>query len=142
MATTDFGAVAVADGYSAPVSLLPYHEETFAFFTSGNLSVANRVAAAIVGVGGTVVDVRAALDTAPVGASVILDVNKNGVTMFTTAANAPTIAAGQTVSTTTLPDVVILAPGDLLTVDVDQIGASTPGAGLYLSVTIKRSNVA
>ncbi len=142
MATTDFGAVSITDGYATPAALLPSHEDTLHFFTSGNLSVASRVAAAIVGVGGTVVDVRAAVDAAPAGASIVLDLKKNGATTFTTSGNKPTIAAGGTTSTTTLPDVTSVAPGDLLTVDVDQVGSTTAGADLYFSVTIKRSNVA
>lgn len=116
--------------------------ETITPYVAGARAVAAKVAAALVGVAGTIVDIRAHVDTAPVGASLIVDVNKNGVTLFTTQANRPTIADGANASTTTLPDITAVAAGDRITVDVDQIGVGTPGSDLYVSITIKRAPVA
>lgn len=116
--------------------------ETINLYVGGALAVATKVAAALVGVAGTIVDVRAYVDTSPVGAALIVDVNKNGVTLFTTQGNRPTVADGAKPSTTVLPDFVAVAAGDRLTVDVDQIGVGTPGSDLYVAITVKRAPVA
>ncbi len=84
--------------------------------------------------------VRASVGTAPAGASVIVDVNKNGTTIFTTQANRPTIAAGaNTVKRTqgaSPPDVTMIADGDYLTIDIDQIGSTTAGADLAVDIVL------
>lgn len=61
--------------------------------------------------------------------SSILDLNKNGTTMYTTQANRPTIAFNDSDSKVqaTLPDIVSVAAGDILTIDIDQIETGTPG---------------
>lgn len=76
----------------------------------------------------TITNVIASVGTAPTGASVIFDVNKNGSTIFTTQANRPTIAAGTFADLTATPNVTSVVSGDYLTVDVDQIGSSIAGA--------------
>lgn len=55
----------------------------------------------------------------------IVDVHKNGTTLWTTQANRPKIAwnDGDKKVIATLPDVTSLAEGDLLSFDVDQIEA-------------------
>jgi hypothetical protein len=86
---------------------------TIAFFVAGAQTAAALKQAAIVGVAGTIVDVRARALTGPTGAALIADVNKNGTTIFSTQGNRPTIADGATVSSTTLPDVTSVAAGRL-----------------------------
>jgi len=83
-----------------------------------------------------VVGVVAEVGTAPTGADVILDVQKNGGAnnLYTTQGNRPTITATTTTSTTTLPDVVNLLSTDYVTADIDQIGSTI--AGGYLVVTL------
>jgi hypothetical protein len=110
---------------------------TIAFFVAGAQTAAALKQAAIVGVAGTIVDVRARALTGPTGAALIADVNKNGTTIFSTQGNRPTIADGATVSSTTLPDVTSVAAGDYLSLDVDQIGSGVAGSNLLVSVTIK-----
>ena len=86
----------------------------------------------------TIQSVRAILATAPTTQSAIFDVNVDGTTIFTTQANRPTIAAAATDSgSVTNMEVVTIAPGSVLTVDVDQIGSGTVGAGLTLTVTCR-----
>lgn len=68
-----------------------------------------------------------ACHTAPGTQSLIGDVNKNGTTIFTTQGNRPTITTGQTKDTSSVPDVVDFAAGDVLTCDIDQIGTSPAG---------------
>lgn len=79
--------------------------------------------------------VRASVGTAPTGAPVVVDVNKNGVTIFTNQAHRPSIAAGAHTATAT-PDVTALVAGDYLTVDIDGVGSTTPGADLTVSVVL------
>lgn len=72
----------------------------------------------------TVLNVTLQLGTAPAGASVIVDVNKNGTTIFTTQLNRPTVAAAATQDLASVPDVTGYAAGDYITVDVDQTGVA------------------
>ena len=76
----------------------------------------------------TVTGVRLMVGTAPTGASIIIDVKKNGTTMFTTTGNRPAIAAGaNSGGPGTAPDVTSLAAGDYVTVDIVQVGSSVAG---------------
>lgn len=112
--------------------------ETINFKVSGAQTAGAGKDSALIGVAGIIVDVRAYAGTAPTGASMIVDVNKNGTTVFTTQANRPTIAAAANASSTTKPDVTAVAAGDRLSVDVDQIGSTVAGSDLLVSVTIAR----
>ena len=78
--------------------------------------------------------IKAVVSTAPVGANIILDVNVNGTSIYTTQANRPNIADGAVSVTATLPDVVNLAIGDVVSIDVDQIGIATAGANLSIVI--------
>jgi hypothetical protein len=81
----------------------------------------------------TIGTVRASAGTAPTGSSLIVDVNKNGTTIFTTQSARPSIASAGVTATGT-PAVTTLAAGDYLSVDVDQVGSTTPGADLTVQV--------
>jgi hypothetical protein len=66
--------------------------------------------------------------TAGNASETIVDIHKNGTTMYTTQANRPTIVwndADKKVDCT-LPDVVTIAAGDIITMDIDQAEATTP----------------
>jgi hypothetical protein len=80
-------------------------------------------------------NVRAFVDVAPVGADIIIDVNRNGTSIFTTQGNRPRITAGNNYDAASTPDVTGLVAGDYVTIDIDQIGSST--AGSYLTVQIE-----
>lgn len=84
----------------------------------------------------TILGAVASLGTPPTGTSFIVDVLKNGVTVYTTAGNRPTIAINGNVSATVLvaPDITALAVGDYLTVNVAQIGSGTAGSDLTVTV--------
>ncbi len=88
----------------------------------------------------TLVGTTAAVATAPAGAALILDLNRNGTTVYSTQANRPTIADGANATTTEpVPDVTAIAAGDYLTVDVDQVGSTTAGADLVVQVRYRRT---
>ena len=60
--------------------------------------------------------------------STIVDLNKNGVTMYTTQANRPTVdfSDPDNLVLAAQPDIATVAVGDLLTIDIDQIESGTP----------------
>jgi len=74
-------------------------------------------------------------DNAPTGADLIVDINKNGTTIFTTQANRPKISAGSNSGESGTPNITSINKGDRLSVDTDQVGSTTPG-GDDLLVTV------
>lgn len=61
--------------------------------------------------------------SAPVGADVVVDVNRNGSTVFTTPENRPKLTVGSLASAVAIPDLPSGVAGDRITFDVDQIDA-------------------
>jgi len=112
---------------------------TFVFTLDQYLSVgANQTPVLIVPLPYTIEKVYAIVKTAPVGAAIICDIQKNGTSIWTTQANRVTIAAGATTATpVTAFDTTALVEGDQLTLDIDQVGSTT--AGTSLTVLIKCS---
>ncbi len=80
----------------------------------------------------TLTAVRASVGTAPVGSTIIVDINEGGSTIMTT--NKLSIDASEKTSTTAATAAGItdsaLADDAEITIDIDQIGSSTAGAGL------------
>lgn len=71
----------------------------------------------------------ARVKTAPTGASIIFDINKNGTSIWnTTQANRLTIAAAASSGNQSSFDTTTLAEGDYLTLDIDQIGSTIAGS--------------
>ena len=86
----------------------------------------------------TLTDVTIMVGTAPTGATLIVDVNKNGTTIFTTQANRPTIAISGFHDVSGTPDVTtLLKDTDYLTWDIDQIGSVVPGSDLVVQIRAK-----
>ena len=84
----------------------------------------------------TITKAYANVKTAPTGADLIVDININGTSIWaTTQANRLTIAAGATTGTQTSFDTTALTEGDIITIDVDQIGSTV--AGSDLTITLK-----
>lgn len=85
----------------------------------------------------TILSVRASVGTPPTGSSLIVDVNVGGTTIFTTQGNRPTItAAGNTSGKITTMNVTTVAAGEYLTIDVDQVGSTTPGNDLAVQIEV------
>jgi hypothetical protein len=79
--------------------------------------------------------VRASAGAAPAGASVIVDINVDGTTIFSTQANRPTIAAsGVTSGKVTNMNTTNVADGSYFSVDIDQVGSTYPGADLTVQI--------
>jgi len=83
---------------------------------------------------GTFRRIALVVETAPTGADLIVDINLNGTTIFSTQANRPKIVAGATQGNTTTFNTLTFAAGDLLRIDIDQIGSSVAGADLWIGV--------
>ncbi len=84
---------------------------------------------------GTFTGEQANLTTAPTGAALIVDIEKNGTTIYTTkpqfAISSTTLTAG-TIKTDGTEDFVA---GDEITFKVTQIGSTEPGEGLTFTAT-------
>jgi len=119
------------------------HTLTFslsAYFKQGTLTTSTGTIRLPIDGTYTIVGTRLMVGTAPTGAAIIVDVNKNGTTIYTTQGNRPTIAASaNSGGPGSTPDVTSLAAGDYLTVDVDQVGSTVAGADLTVTVIVSKT---
>ena len=88
----------------------------------------------------TILGVSATVSTAPSGTSIILDLNRNGITLFSNQGNRPQILSGQNSSQEVDPDVVDMNRGDYLTLDIDQVGNVIPGSDLTAIVRYRNDD--
>lgn len=76
----------------------------------------------------TIQSCRLRVKTAPTSADIIVDLNKNGTSVFST---RPTIAAGAVIGgAQAVISTTNLTAGDYVSIDIDQIGSGTAGADL------------
>ncbi len=108
------------------------------FSIPGALTVGARAVPLLIPMDMRIVDARLACGTAPTGAAILVDVNKNGTTIFTTQGNRPTIAISGTSGSAAVPDVTTISAGDKLTVDIDQIGSTVAGSDLGIVVRLQQ----
>lgn len=108
----------------------------FVFTITGTLSTGTSLAPLLVATQSlTITKVYVNVKTAPSGAAIKIDINKNGTSIWnSTQGNRATVADGATSGTQTSFDTTSLAEGDILTLDVDQIGSTTPGADITVIV--------
>lgn len=104
------------------------------FSASGVLTVRTGKSKYVMLGSGLIVAVKAYLDTPATGASLIVDVNKNGTTIYGTAGNRPTFAASSNTPTIGAHSVTTYADGDRLSIDIDQIGSTVAGSDLTVVV--------
>ena len=87
----------------------------------------------------TLLAVRASVTTAPVGANLVVDINEAGASVISTKLS---IDAAEKTSTTAATPAVIsdsaLADDAEMTIDIDQVGSSTAGAGLKVGLYVRR----
>jgi hypothetical protein len=103
---------------------------------SGALTVAADVAEYMrTGIKCRIDEVFAHVGTAPTGDTILIDVNDDGTTIFTTQGNRPTIAISGTDDASGAPDGgTAVAAGSIITVDVDQIGSTIAGSDLTVFI--------
>ncbi len=106
------------------------------FTVVGTLTVGTDVAPLIIAPFAlTIKKAFARVKTAPAGASIIVDINKNGTSIWaTTQANRLTIAAAANSASQASFDTTSIAEGDYLTLDVDQVGSTIAGADLTVEL--------
>jgi hypothetical protein len=87
----------------------------------------------------TLLAVRANVNTAPTGSTLIVDINEAGTTLLSTKLS---VDASETTSTTAAVAAVIsdssLADDAEISIDIDQIGSTAAGAGLKVSLFVRR----
>jgi hypothetical protein len=106
-------------------------------FRSGNAVVETQATAPILmSQAGTITGIRTYVRTAPVGASLIVDVLKNGVSVYPTSAK-PTITSGTNLSSVAVPDTTTIAAGDIFEISITQIGSTTAGADLLVNIDVQ-----
>jgi hypothetical protein len=85
----------------------------------------------------TITNVAASVGTDPTGASVVVDVLKNGTTLWgTNPGNRPTITATNFADLTNTPDTTAISAGDYLTLTVASVGSTVAGADLNVVITV------
>lgn len=122
---------------SAAVAAVPrYIPATFS--ATGALSTFTGASRFICPVACQLASVTASVGTAPTGLALIVDVDKNGTTIFGTQANRPTIpiSLNSVITPSTAATVTSFAAGDAITVDLDQIGSGTAGSDLQVTVLL------
>lgn len=104
------------------------------FLLRGESYVGIKQAQVLMPADATISKVKVYSDVQPTVTSLIVDININGVTIFTTQANRPTIAAGTNADDSGTPDITAVSEGDRISVDIDQIGTVAGGNDLMVSV--------
>lgn len=109
------------------------------FTVAGDLSIVNNPLRIYnrLGSNQTISEVFLAVNTAPAGSGILVDIHKNGTTIFTNQSNRPTIISGAYTGNTTTVDVNTWSSNEYLTAHIDQIGSSTPGSDLVIHVIHK-----
>ncbi len=85
---------------------------------------------------GTITGIRTYVRIAPTGASLIVDVLKNGVSVYPTSPK-PTITAGNNLSSVAVPDTTTIAAGDIFEISITQVGSTVKGSDLLINIDIQ-----
>lgn len=82
----------------------------------------------------TILSVRASVAVAPTGDPVIVDVNVNGNSIYSSSANQPTIDIDEYTDLDGSKSTSTITNGQYFTIDIDQVGSSEPGQDLTVSI--------
>jgi len=121
---------------------------TFTFILPGTQSVGtNKLGSQIIiPFACTILKAQANAGVAPSGAALIFDINYDsgggaddgGTTIWSTQANRLQIASGAYTASTTTFNTTSLAQGGTLTIDVDQVGSTTAGSNVCVTLVCKK----
>lgn len=91
-------------------------------------------------VGGTysILSVGCAVEQAPLGGPIIVDVKRNGVSIYATPDRRPRVNAGAHFGVGGEHQALVLRHGDYLTVDVVQAGQTFPGMHLTVAARLEQ----
>lgn len=137
-ATPSFGDVWVVSDVNVGTSLVTEAIEAYPFFVTGNLTTQTGKSRIYLETGYVIESVRASVGTAPAGASVIVDVNLNGTSIYGTQTSRPTIVAGANTGLGGTATTTSVSSGQFITVDIDQIGTTTAAADLTVVIRLRR----
>jgi len=106
------------------------------FTYAGNIAVGGGLLRIynLTGITQVVTQVFICVTTAPTGANLIVDIHRDGVTIFTNQANRPEIVAAGFTDSTLVIDLPNWLDGEYLTAHVDAIGTTLTGANLTIHV--------
>jgi hypothetical protein len=92
----------------------------------------------VFGKSGKIVECRTYVTVAPATSTILVDVNKNGTTIYGTQGDRPIIAADATESGDGTPTAVVVTfdADDVISFDVDQVGTGTTGANLVARLDV------
>ena len=129
-----YSGVAGNSGYSGMV----VSNVTFMLATGTILTSGTNKARLTIPYNATIVKAYATAGTGPSGSDIIFDVNVNGVSIWnSTQANRLRILSGNTYGTQNSFDTTSLLEGDLLSIDVDQIGTTVAGGDIVVQLKIQ-----
>ena len=118
--------------YNTQWSDLPIQTKAFAFYIDGDLEVGTDLMSIISPMSLTITEIRCVVSTAPTGADLIIDINKNGSSIMSTRVEIDAVGTSDdgnhALSSTTI------APNDTITFDIDQIGSTVKGSNLWIIV--------
>lgn len=107
---------------------------------TGEISIGEGVEEIEMPFAGEFTSVGAFVIVSPTGSGIVVDIEKNGTSILSTLI---TIDAGDTTSRDATNQPVIstasFAEGDIISFNIDQVGASTPGEGLKVFLNMERS---
>lgn len=117
--------------------------ETVSLGIAASPSISTNVAYLFLARGGTIVAIQGYANGVPLGSStnLTLDININGVTIYTNQAHRLIWPTSAHLSSSTPPDVTTIPDGAVISLDIDQIssdGAHPGGPGIYVSIAIAR----
>lgn len=88
---------------------------------------------------GTLLAVRASVNTAPTGSTLIVDINEAGTSLLSTKLSID--ASEKTSTTAAVPAVIsdsVLVDDAEMTIDIDQVGSTIKGKGLKVYLKVRR----
>ena len=114
------------------------------WFINGALSTGTSVGQSfIISRSSTIVAVYIHCKTPGSSGSTIVDVNKNGTTIFTTQANRPELAYddADSVAKSGTPDVTSLVENDVVSIDIDQVGTDASSLSVLVVMNINAGSL-
>lgn len=109
---------------TSEVPTVPTRYDFIRFFEGGTLAVATGVGHEVMFSSGTIDKIKAKVNVAPTGASIVLSLRKNGVEQTTL-----TIAAGSTLVTASGLNITFVED-DSITLNITQVGSTVAGSSL------------
>lgn len=120
------------------ISLSGSQKRVLVWYVSGELETGTNLSVRFdVPFSGTIIKATAYAKTAPVDDDLIIDLNKNGTTLW--ASDKLTISDGDSTGSKTSFDSTTVSVDDYFTLDVDQVGSTTAGEDLTVQLQIQET---